>query len=734
MSLWERRKGILQNIKRLSTTIALIAGGLSVWLISAIMDYLYFYDRPFLDILVLDVPPSEIYHRVLVLSIFITAGIFFHRREEDLRERESRYRLLAENTSDVIFLQDMEFNITYVSPSVEPSTGYTPEEVLDLGIEDLMTAESLERAVEAFEEARNMAEKEPDFEVPLMQYEYVRKDGSTCWGELNVRFLRDAQGRLVGSQGILRDITDRLRYEEALEALHRHATVLDEAGSIEEIAEITLDVLTEVFGFKRQSFNIVEGDILKIVISEPSTDLEEMPLTGKGITVRAVNTAETQLVDDVEKDPDYLPGLSEGEMPTISELAVPVKIDEQVVGVINVESDRRGAFSEQEQYLVEILASHVASAIERLRRMEWLEELVAERTRELMESEEKYRKLAENSFDIILTFGTDGVIRYVSPSIRTLLGYSPDAFIGESFEQISQEIILEEDAEDIVDSILQGEVIRGLQFKVEDNDGREVYLEANLTPILNEGELVEVEAIIRDITERRRLQEMKDQFVGMATHELRTPLVSIKGYVDYIQSGSAGDMPERIEELLVIVQRNTDRLTKITDDLLDQQRLQSGEMDVEKKPIQLSEVVREVVEEVEPMLAEKSQVLEVKIPEELPLVKADRTRISQVMVNLLSNASKFSPDNSNVTFEVHDSEDSVMVSVTDEGIGLSQDDIEKLFKPFPQIDRPTVTGKSTGLGLSICKGIVELHGGEIWAESEGREKGSTFIFTLPRDV
>ncbi|MFP3951685.1 MAG: PAS domain S-box protein [Candidatus Bathyarchaeia archaeon] len=732
MSLWERRKGILQNIKRLSTTIALIAGGLSVWLISAIMDYLYFYDRPFLDILVLDVPPSEIYHRVLVLSIFITAGIFFHRREEDLRERESRYRLLAENTSDVIFLQDMEFNITYVSPSVEPSTGYTPEEVLDLGIEDLMTAESLERAVEAFEEARNMAEKEPDFEVPLMQYEYVRKDGSTCWGELNVRFLRDAQGRLVGSQGILRDITDRLRYEEALEALHRHATVLDEAGSIEEIAEITLDVLTEVFGFKRQSFNIVEGDILKIVISEPSTDLEEMPLTGKGITVRAVNTAETQLVDDVEKDPDYLPGLSEGEMPTISELAVPVKIDEQVVGVINVESDRRGAFSEQEQYLVEILASHVASAIERLRRMEWLEELVAERTRELMESEEKYRKLAENSFDIILTFGTDGVIRYVSPSIRTLLGYSPDAFIGESFEQISQEIILEEDAEDIVDSILQGEVIRGLQFKVEDNDGREVYLEANLTPILNEGELVEVEAIIRDITERRRLQEMKDQFVGMATHELRTPLVSIKGYVDYIQNGSAGDVPKRIEELLEVVQRNTRRLESLTDDLLDQQRIESGRLEIKPETIKLERVMDDILEEVEPLIKEKDLTLALEIPEALPPIYADQIRIGQVLINLVNNAIKFSPEGSEIRVDVEDAESGIRVRVQDEGIGLNPNDMRELFKPFPKIEKPDFYG-GTGLGLSICKGIVELHGGEIWAESEGRGEGSTFIFTLPKN-
>ncbi|MFP3951098.1 MAG: sensor histidine kinase, partial [Candidatus Bathyarchaeia archaeon] len=208
--------------------------------------------------------------------------------------------------------------------------------------------------------------------------------------------------------------------------------------------------------------------------------------------------------------------------------------------------------------------------------------------------------------------------------------------------------------------------------------------------------------------------------------------VSIKGYVDYIQSGSAGDIPERIEELLVIVQRNTDRLAKITDDLLDQQRLESGKIDIDTESIQLSEGINEVVEEVEPMLEEKGQMLEVKVPEGMPIVMADRSRVNQVLVNLLSNASKFSPRETKITLEVREERDCIKFSVGDEGIGLSQEDIEKLFKPFPQIDRPTVTEKSTGLGLSICKGIVELHGGEIWAESEGRGEGSTFCFTLPK--
>jgi len=1024
--LEEGSKEILPDREGWRTIIGLIFGGLVVWLIHGIMDYMYFYKGTFFEILVFDVPIHEIYHRVLVLAVFFTAGIFFKRREDELREGERKYRLLAENTTDVIFIQDMERNFKYVSPSVESQFGYTPEEALDMSIKDLMTPDSLERANESFKEFSSLAQKKTDLEVPLMQYEYIRKDGSTFWGELNVKFLCNHQGDLVGLQGTmrdvserkkaeeerdealrhfrtlfnmtvdplfivdnngkileatqrvqeaigytreelvgrytaeleflpseskqalmqnlekrlkgvdippytieiitkagekkpfevngeemkyhgkladmvaLRDITARKRYEERLVALHGHATKLSEAESLEEIAEITLDLLQKVLGFKRQSFDVVKGEILKILMAEPPTKLVEMPLDGKGITVRAVNTGITQLVSDVRDDPDYLPGLADGEEPTLSELAVPVKTSGRVVAVINVESEIEDVFTEQDQKLVEILAEHVAtnigrieargreeeydrnlealhrsasslseasdseevskiilytihdvlgyeyggvgwiiegkvtydliredpvldewyipldessittravktrrtqvvsdsreepdfietpfkevdvpdmlselavpvvveneavavinledpgvnafneqdeklvetlamhvsSALARIRRRENLEAMVEERTRELRESEEKYRKLAENSFDIILTFDTNGVVKYVSPSIKSILGYSSDEFVGENFEYISQDIFPEEARVNMLDSLRRGDMIKSLQFEVDDIGGNEVYLEANATPIMRNGELVEVEAIIRDVTERRRLREMKDQFVGMATHELRTPLVSIKGYVEYIQNGSAGEVPDRITELLDVVQRNTKRLSKITDDLLDQQRLESGEMDVEAEYLQISDLIEEVAEEAEPFLMEKDQALEIQVPDDISEVWADKSRISQVLINLLSNASKFSPESSTIRLEVSERDDAVMISVEDEGIGLTHKDKDKLFEPFPDIDRPTVTEKSTGLGLSICRGIVELHGGEIWAESEGKGKGSRFNFTLPKN-
>jgi PAS domain S-box-containing protein len=135
---------------------------------------------------------------------------------EKLKENERKYRLLTENTTDIIYIQDMNLNVTYVSPSIEKMAGYTPEELLKLRPKDFMTPESFERGLADFKEATTSATENPNYEIPIKRYEYVCKDGSTCWGELKMKLLRDSNNNLVGVQGTLRDITDRKKVEEAL--------------------------------------------------------------------------------------------------------------------------------------------------------------------------------------------------------------------------------------------------------------------------------------------------------------------------------------------------------------------------------------------------------------------------------------------------------------------------------------------------------------------------------------
>ena len=148
--------------------------------------------------------------------------------DEKLKESERKYRLLTENTTDVIYIQDMNLSVTYVSPSVEKLSGYTPEELLKLRPENFMTPESFERGLVDFKEAITLAAEEPDYEIPLKQYEYVRKDGSTFWGELKMKMLRDSNNNLVGVQGTLRDVTERKEAEKKLDEMMNEVVTINE--------------------------------------------------------------------------------------------------------------------------------------------------------------------------------------------------------------------------------------------------------------------------------------------------------------------------------------------------------------------------------------------------------------------------------------------------------------------------------------------------------------------------
>jgi two-component system sensor histidine kinase ChiS len=224
---------------------------------------------------------------------------------------------------------------------------------------------------------------------------------------------------------------------------------------------------------------------------------------------------------------------------------------------------------------------------------------------------------------------------------------------------------------------------------------------------------------------------MKDRFISIATHELRTPLVSIKGYVDYILLGKIGQLPEKIASSLEVVRRNTDRLLYLTDDLLDIQRISSGRLQLTFESLNLREIIENCIEEAQPFLSGKKQSLHLEVPERLLMVKGDCVRLSQVLANLLHNASKFTPEGSSITLRMTEEKDMIRVQIYDTGIGIRKEYLSEIFQPFANIPKSNYT-KGTGLGLSVTKGLVEAHGGKIWAESAGEGKGAAFTFTLPK--
>jgi PAS domain S-box-containing protein len=236
--------------------------------------------------------------------------------------------------------------------------------------------------------------------------------------------------------------------------------------------------------------------------------------------------------------------------------------------------------------------------------------------------------------------------------------------------------------------------------------------------------------MVQDITERKKLETLKDQFISAVTHELRTPLVSIKGYTDYLLTGKVGELPEKVAHSLAAVKDQSDRLMRMTDDLLDYRRLTSGKFEIDLKPVDLRNVVATSVVETRGILAGKKQNLQLEIARVPIEVTGDYSRLVQVVSNLLVNASKFAPENGKIRLTGSKDEGMCRVSVSDDGIGIKSDDLTRVFEPFAAIVKPTYV-KGTGLGLSVSKGLVEAHSGRIWAESAGEGKGSTFSFTIP---
>lgn len=240
-----------------------------------------------------------------------------------------------------------------------------------------------------------------------------------------------------------------------------------------------------------------------------------------------------------------------------------------------------------------------------------------------------------------------------------------------------------------------------------------------------------IEAIVHDITEHRRLEIMKNQFVMAVTHELRTPLVSLNGYLDFVLSEDYNVMLKEVVPDLEIAKHNADRLLELTNDLLDLQRMESGKLQLKLETVSLRDLIKECVEEMHPLLTQKNQRLHMDTPTGRLLMRGDRLRLSQALTNLLNNAVKFTPNGGEITIRAEEDDDAIRVVVRDTGIGICGKDIGRIFEPFAAIEKPTYY-KGTGLGLSLTRRLVQAHGGEIVAESGGKDRGATFTITLPR--
>ena len=277
-----------------------------------------------------------------------------------------------------------------------------------------------------------------------------------------------------------------------------------------------------------------------------------------------------------------------------------------------------------------------------------------------------------------------------------------------------------------------GETVRAEEIVMRVPDGRSVAALLNATPIRAEGGGVESFVItLQDLTPLQELERLRAEFLGMVSHELRMPLTSIKGSADTLLESASELDPAEMAQFFRIIRDQSDQMRHLIGDLLDLAHIETGALSVSPGPAGLADIVDEAKRRF--LSGGGRENLVVELSPELPPVMADRRRIVQVLVNLLSNAARYSPEGSPIRIAAARDDLQVSVSVTDEGRGLSSHLLPQLFRKFSRLDDGERAGgiSGSGLGLAICRGIVEAHGGRIWAESEGPGLGARFTFTIP---
>jgi PAS domain S-box-containing protein len=347
----------------------------------------------------------------------------------------------------------------------------------------------------------------------------------------------------------------------------------------------------------------------------------------------------------------------------------------------------------------------------------------------LRRSEENFRNSLERSPLGICIVTAEEEILYANRAMLDICGYSSveklkaaptgDRYTAESYAE-HQERKEKRKRGDFVLSDYEISIVR--------RDGEVRHLAVSCAEVTWNGER-QFEALYQDVTEREKLDQLKDDFIGLVSHELRIPLTVIIGAVNTVLSEGARLSPQETRQLLQDVAWEAESLSHLVGNLLELSRFQADRLLLHTEPVSLKNVVQNTVERVR-CQSSIHQFL-VDLPKKLPLVYADQLRLERILYNLLENAVKYSPRGGEVRVSVKPEEEHLVIGISDQGIGISLPDQAKLFGPFQRLEDHRLEGvKGAGLGLLVCRRLVEAHGGKIWIESEP-DRGSAFLFTLP---
>lgn len=350
---------------------------------------------------------------------------------------------------------------------------------------------------------------------------------------------------------------------------------------------------------------------------------------------------------------------------------------------------------------------------------------------DIKQAEERSAKLAsivENSDDAIVSKTLESIITSWNAAAERMFGYTADEMIGQSIYKIIPEDRHDEEPR-ILAQLATGERVDHFETKRQTKDGRLIDVSLTISPVKNkQGKIIGLSKIARDITAKKQEEQRKNDFIGMVSHELRTPLTSLTSIIQVAQKklGQQGD--QFLANGLEKANLQAKRMAAMINGFLNVSRLEAGKLLIEKQPFDLDQLLVEILEETR--LIVSTHILSMKECDNI-IVNADRDKINSVISNLINNAVKYSPKGKPINIRCKTDGAMATVSVKDEGMGIKQEDLSRIFDRYYRVETNRTRHISGfGIGLYLSAEIIKRHGGEIWAESEP-DKGTTFYFTLP---
>jgi PAS domain S-box-containing protein len=614
-----------------------------------------------------------------------------------LQESKDRYRNLTDSLLEVVFELDTDYNLTYTNSIASKIFGYSHEDFKKgLTVNDFIIPE--ERSL-----VENVLKRLFKGEILEAQtYKLKKKDGSTFYGSIYATPIYKGE-EIVGIRSVIHDISDMKEAEKKIKESEEKFRTIAEQSLMgiciiqDEVVKYINQNLANLLGYSVEDMlNWKQGEFFKTIHPKDKKQIISLATSfeygDKNFSQHYEARGITKDGKTIWVDVYYKIILYEGKSAFL-------------VSFIDI-SDRK-------------------DAQERLR-----------------ESEEKYRFLFQNSPFAILLIETSGRIVDFNPSLQDLIGYSREELIGKKYKNLSVvppeyiPILLER-----LEKISKGISIPPLDIKLIRKDGIKIWvnIESSFVKIDNKPFII---IMMHNISEKKKaeqglkeLDEMRKDFIDKASHELKTPITTVYGAYQLLDSLYRNQLSQEAQEIFDMAVNSTKRLKKLVDELLDISRIESKKFTLDKRNANLSQLISDCVKELTYFFKKGDYNLILDMPDNL-FLNLDASRIELVIMNLLTNAIKYTPKKGTIYINLKEDDDYAEIQVKDTGIGLTKNEIGRLFKKFSKLQTPLDKELdnqlgSTGLGLHLAKEIVELHGGLIEVKSEGKNKGATFIVRLP---